>query len=95
MDNRLIVIPAFKKNAAIPDQLIKKLDGITLIQRAINTASEITNNILIITDSKEISLIAERNKVEFYLDDKLAINFTNILEKIKDIVKDKKQKNII
>ena len=95
MDNRLIVIPAIKKNAAIPDQLIKKLDGITLIQRAINTASEITNNILIITDSKEISLIAERNKVEFYLDDKLAINFTNILEKIKDIVKDKKQKNII
>ena len=40
MDNLLVVIPAIKKSAVIPDQLIKKLDGITLIQRAINTALE-------------------------------------------------------
>ena len=44
MDNLLVVIPAIKKSAVIPDQLIKKLDGITLIQRAINTALEITTN---------------------------------------------------
>ena len=70
---RLITIPAIKKNAAIPDQLIKKLDGITLIQRAINTAKEITNNILIITDSEEISLIAQRNNIEVYFDNNMTL----------------------
>ncbi len=59
----LIVIPAIKKNAVIPDQLVKKLNGITLIQRAIDTAKEITDNIFIITDSEEISLIAQRNSI--------------------------------
>ncbi len=62
----LIVIPAIKKNAVIPDQLVKKLNGITLIQRAIDTAKEITDNIFIITDSEEISLIAQRNSIGFY-----------------------------
>jgi len=85
---RLITIPAIKKNAAIPDQLIKKLDGITLIQRAINTAKEITNNILIITDSEEISLIAQRNNIEVYFDNNLTLNSTNIISKIKNIIKE-------
>ena len=35
---RCIVIPAIKKNAVIPDQLVKRLAGVTLIQRAIDTA---------------------------------------------------------
>jgi len=94
MQNALLVIPAIKKNAVIPDQLIKKLNGLTLIQRAINTAKEITNNILIITDSEEISLIAKRNKVEFYFDSKLLINSSDILEKTKEIIKNR-QNNII
>ena len=94
MKNALLVIPAIKKNAVIPDQLIKKLNGITLIQRAINTAKEITDNILIITDSQEISLIAKRNKVEFYFDSTLIINSSDILEKIRDIIKNR-QNNII
>jgi len=95
MQNTLLVIPAIKKNAVIPDQLIKKLNGITLIQRAINTAKELTNNILIITDSQEISLIAERNKAECYFDNKLTFSSSNILEKVKNIIKNKKQNNII
>jgi len=94
MKNAFVVIPAIKKNAVIPDQLIKKLNGITLIQRAINTAKEVTNNILIVTDSQEISLIAKRNKVEFYFDNKLTLNSFNILEKIKEIIKNR-QNNII
>ena len=93
--NTLLVIPAIKKNAVIPDQLIKKLNGITLIQRAINTSLELTNNILIITDSQEISLIAKRNNIEFYLDEKLTLNSSNIIEKVRDIIQDKKRKNII
>lgn len=99
MKNALLVIPAIKKNAVIPDQLIKKLDGITLIQRAINTAKDLTSNILIITDSQEISLIAKRNDIEFYFDDSLTIDSSNIIEKVNDIVKDTAkyigQKNIL
>ena len=89
MDNSklLIVIPAIKKSAIIPDQLIKKLDGITLIQRAINIAKNITNNILIITDSEEISLICERNNIQFYKDAQLKIDSNNIIDMVKSIVK--------
>ena len=50
MDRLLIVIPAIQKNAVIPDQLIKKLNGISLIQRAIDTSKKLSENVLIITD---------------------------------------------
>ena len=85
----LIVIPAIKKSAVIPDQLIKKLNGITLIQRAINTALEITTNenILVVTDSEEISLICERNGINFYRDSSLKFTSENILDLIYGIVK--------
>ena len=95
MKDALLIIPAIKKNAVIPDQLIKKLNGITLIQRAIDIAKEITNNILIITDSQEISLIAKRNSVEFYRDSKLTLNSDNILKEIRKIIKNKPYENII
>ena len=36
MKDFCVIIPAFKKNAIIPDQLVKSLLGETLIQRAIN-----------------------------------------------------------
>lgn len=97
MDNLLVVIPAIKKNAIIPDQLIKKLNGITLIQRAINTGLELTtrDNILIITDSEEISLISERNRIEYHKDPTLSLNSENILHIVSEIVTGKVQKNIL
>ena len=95
MNKTLLVIPAIKKNAVIPDQLIKKLDGITLIQRAINTAKETTNNILIITDSQELSLIAKRNNVEYFFDSDLKFNSENILKVVNGIVKQYDFKDII
>lgn len=97
MENLLVVIPAIKKNAVIPDQLIKKLNGITLIQRAINTSLELTNhqNILIITDSAEISLIAERNGVGYFKDPGLSINSENILDTTVNIVKNHPHDHIL
>lgn len=97
MNNLLVVIPAIKKNAVIPDQLIKKLNGITLIQRAINTALDLTTheNIFIVTDSDEISLIAERNGIGSFKEKNLSLNSENILEVICTIVKDKVQENIL
>ncbi|MDN5098599.1 hypothetical protein O8C85_08650 [Aliarcobacter butzleri] len=96
MDNLLVVIPAIKKSAVIPDQLIKKLDGVTLIQRAINTTLEITTNknILVVTDSEEISLICERNKIKCYRNSELKFTSENILDSIFSIVKNKPQSNI-
>lgn len=65
MKDRCILIPAIKKNAVIPDQLVKKLAGTTLIQRAINTARACARgcDILVLTDSEEIALICERSQV--------------------------------
>lgn len=97
MENLLIVIPAIKKNAVIPDQLIKKLNGITLIQRAINTSLELTdrNNVLIVTDSIEISLIAERNGINYFKDSTLTLNSDNIVESIVTITKNYSQCNVL
>ncbi|MGG7048334.1 MULTISPECIES: hypothetical protein [unclassified Campylobacter] len=87
MKNLLVVISAIKKNAIIPDQLVKKLNGVTLIQRAINMAFELTNNILVITDSEEIALICDRNSVMVYKDKDLRFNSDDILQKVIDIIK--------
>lgn len=93
----LVVIPAIKKNAVIPDQLIKKLNGITLIQRAINTALEVVKkeNILVVTDSIEISLICERNDIKYYLDKELNLVSENILEVVNNIVKNSPETDIL
>ena len=56
MKERCIVIPAVKKNAVIPDQLVKKLAGVTLMERAIHTARAVApgEDIVVLTDSQEI-----------------------------------------
>ena len=98
MNRKLIVIPAIKKNAAIPDQLIKKLNGITLIQRAIDTALELANSVdqvLIITDSDEIGLIAQRNGIAFKKDKELSLNSENIVAEVINKTKDFPQENVL
>jgi spore coat polysaccharide biosynthesis predicted glycosyltransferase SpsG/CMP-N-acetylneuraminic acid synthetase len=87
MKDICIIIPAFKKNAVIPDQLVKNLAGKTLIQRAIDLSKEILDkkDIYIITDSQEISLIAERNNINFKYDSKFNVNPKYILENLEHI----------
>ena len=61
-----IIIPALKKTVAFQDDLVKKLGGISLVQRAINKAIDFglkKSGIHLLTDSEEIRLIAERNGV--------------------------------
>jgi CMP-2-keto-3-deoxyoctulosonic acid synthetase len=52
---RCIIIPAIKKSAVIPDQLVKKMAGVTLIQRAINTAKMLVadHDIHVVTDARK------------------------------------------
>jgi len=85
---RCIIIPAIKKNAVIPDQLVKKLAGVTLIQRALNTAKALApeTDIYVVTDSEEISLICRRNGVNFHYDKTLRFQSTNILQELKGYI---------
>jgi spore coat polysaccharide biosynthesis predicted glycosyltransferase SpsG/CMP-N-acetylneuraminic acid synthetase len=72
--NIKVVIPALKKTVAFQDDLVKKLSGITLIQRAINKAFKLgveNKYIYLITDSDEIRVLGERNKINTYWDSDL------------------------
>ncbi len=83
--DRCIIIPALKKAAVIPDQLVKKLAGVTLIQRALNTAKALADgeDVHVVTDSEEISLICQRNQVQHHYDKALRFSTTNILRDLK------------
>ncbi|MCM8527633.1 MAG: hypothetical protein NE327_14025, partial [Lentisphaeraceae bacterium] len=77
--SRCIIIPAIKKDVAFVDDLIKKLAGTTLIQRAINMALELveSEDLFIVTDSEEISLISQRNNLKYFYDATISLNFAD------------------
>ena len=87
---RCIVIPAIKKNAVIPDQLVKRLAGVTLIQRAIDTARGVVaaHDVVVVTDSQEISLICERNGVRFHYNAGLRFTSLDIISEMKSILRE-------
>ncbi|MDR1360175.1 MAG: cytidine 5'-phosphate N-acetylneuraminic acid synthetase [Deltaproteobacteria bacterium] len=87
---RCLIIPAIKKNAAIPDQLVKKLAGKTLIQRALDTARQVAQgeDILVVTDSDEIRLICRRNGVGCAHDPAIAVRSLNIIASLKPVLED-------
>jgi len=97
LDDIVFLILAVKKEAIIPDQLVKKLKNKTLIQRAIDLGKNITKNknIIILTDSEEISLIAKRNEVEFIYDKDLRVSSENILNVVKNYFSNYKKDLII
>lgn len=66
MKDRCIVIPANKKNPFIPNYLTKKLAGRALVDRALDIARSCSSNqdIFVLTDDEEISLISERANVK-------------------------------
>lgn len=88
MNNFCIIIPATKKNVAFTDDLVKKLAGRTLIQRAIDKAKKLTGpqHIYIVTDSDEIRLICERNGTRVFYDKDLKLEPKNVFESIKFFV---------
>ena len=87
---RCIVIPAIKKNAVIPDQLVKRLAGVTLIQRAIDTARGVVpaHDVVVVTDSQEISLICERNGVRVHYNAGLRFTSLDIITEMKSILRE-------
>lgn len=88
MKERCIVIPAIKKNAVIPDQLVKKLAGVTLMERALNTARACANgeDIVTLTDSEEIGLICSRAGTRFVRNKELKFKSLDIISEMRDLL---------
>ena len=88
MKERCIVIPAIKKNAVIPDQLVKKLAGVTLVERAINTARSVLpgEDIMVLTDSQEIALICERAGVRHHWNKDLRFTSLDIVTEMRGLL---------
>ncbi|MDR2819866.1 MAG: cytidine 5'-phosphate N-acetylneuraminic acid synthetase [Desulfovibrio sp.] len=86
MKERCVIIPAVKKNAVIPDQLVKKLAGVTLIERAIHTARSVVSgdDVIVTTDSEEISLICERSGARFRYNRNLRFKSLDIVAELRD-----------
>lgn len=87
---RCIVIPAVKKNAVIPDQLVKRLAGVTLIERAIHTARAVVSgeDVTVLTDSQEITLICERAGVGYRWNQDLHFTSQDIVAEMRDVLLD-------
>lgn len=85
MKESCIIIPAIKKNVAFPDDLVKKLNGISLIQRGINKAKNKYNSkdIFLVTDSEEITLIGERNGINCYYRKDLRLKSVDVINELK------------
>ena len=94
MDTRCIIIPAIKKNAVIPDQLVKKLAGVTLIERGIGTARDVCppEDVYVLTDSQEIELICERAGVGCRRNKDLKFTTLNIVAEMRDVLGELAQK---
>lgn len=90
MQKRCIVIPAIKKNAVIPDQLIKKMAGITLMERALNTARAVLGgeHIIVVTDSQEISLLCERAGVGFRYNKDFHVGGLDIVHALRHVLEE-------
>jgi len=88
MKERCIIIPAVKKNAVIPDQLVKRLAGVTLIERAIHIARAVMpgEDITVLTDSQEISLISERAGVGCVCQQELRFSSLDIVSEMRGLL---------
>lgn len=76
-DRFQIVIPAIKKSGVIPDQLMRTLNGKILIQHAVDLALGLVSkqDVLILTDSYEIRLLAVRQGLRVYYNKNYFDNF--------------------
>ena len=87
---RCLLVPAVKKNAVIPDQLVKKLAGKTLIARALETALGVVEpqDVIVVTDSDEIRLICERAGVGCRYDPGYNIKTLNIVSSLRPVLEE-------
>ena len=78
-EHTLIFIPAFKKLTHFQDDLVRKLDGTPLVQRAVDKALETdlpSSAVHLLTDSEEIALFGERSGIRTFRDAECSWNRT-------------------
>lgn len=80
------IIPAIKKNVAFPDDIIKKLAGRTLIDRALEKVSVFSGkeNTLVITDSEEIRQLCEHKGFRVLYHKDIQLSFESITKYFSD-----------
>jgi spore coat polysaccharide biosynthesis predicted glycosyltransferase SpsG/CMP-N-acetylneuraminic acid synthetase len=80
-----VIIPAVKKNVAFTDDLVRKLGGRSLIQRAIDKALELASarDVYVVTDSEEIRLVAERSATQSFFDPRLRFSGPDLVPQLK------------
>ena len=72
-----IIIPSRIGSTRLKNKPLADLNGKTLIQRVFNKAKEVTNNVIIATDSKEIIDHCKQFNAECILTDKNHISGTD------------------
>ena len=80
--NLQVLIPALSRQAVFQDDLIKMHAGQSLVERALTRARslELTErDIIVLTDSEEICLIAERNGASPIYNDRQSTDLFGIL----------------
>ena len=78
-EHTLIFIPAFKKSTHFQDDLVRKLDGTPLVQRAVDKALKTglrSSAVHLLTDSEEIALFGERSGIRTFRDAECSWNRT-------------------
>lgn len=55
-----VLIPAFEEAGSLPDILLKKLDGRTLVDWAVRQGKALAHDVFVLTNSEQIGLAAER-----------------------------------
>ncbi|MBL09626.1 MAG: hypothetical protein CL402_03755 [Acidiferrobacteraceae bacterium] len=81
-----VVIQALKKAVAFQDDLVKKLAGVPLIERAIGKAKTMAKSdrsVYVLTDSEEIELIAIRNGTSVFYDSKMTGEILSMNNEVK------------
>jgi spore coat polysaccharide biosynthesis predicted glycosyltransferase SpsG/CMP-N-acetylneuraminic acid synthetase len=76
MKGTVVFVSALQKNSAFQDDLLRKLGGKTLIERAIDKARQLNvedSAIHVYTDVESVSLLAERTGVNVYLDEEFLV----------------------
>ena len=83
-----VLIPAIKKNVAFPDDLVKRLAGVTLIQRAIDIGLGLTapENLFVATDSEEITLACDRAGVRHFYRQNLRLSGRDVLHDLRPFI---------
>jgi len=87
LDRAVVFIPAFRKNARFQDDLLRKLYGVSLVQRVIDKAQLLgckKDSIHLLTDAEEIALIGKRNNLRVFCRETLELENADVVGEFRE-----------